>query len=89
MNDTDATVETRYREMLLSLPPEERMRRAAAMYSDARKLVEESIRLRNNRANAAELKVELFRRLYACDFSESELSAIIAHLTRHFNDSKI
>jgi hypothetical protein len=86
MNDTDAQIETRYREMLLSLPPQKRMRRAAAMYSDARKLVEESIKLRNAQTSAGDLKIELFRRLYACDFSEQELAAIIAHLTRHIND---
>lgn len=86
MNDTDTAVEARYRAMLLSLPPQERMRRAAAMFSDARKLVEESIRLRHAQAGTDELKIELFRRLYACDFSEPELSAIIAHLTGHLKD---
>jgi len=85
MNDTSETVEARYRVMLLSLPPQERMRRAAAMFSDARKLVEKSIRLRHAQASAGELKIELFKRLYACDFSEPELSAIIAHLTSHFD----
>lgn len=86
MNDTDAGVEARYHAMLSSLPPQERLRRAAAMFSDARKLVEESIRFRKAGASVCDLKIELFRRLYACDFSESELAAIITHLTKHFHE---
>jgi hypothetical protein len=86
MNDTDAAVEARYRAMLLSLAPQERLRQAAEMFSDARKLVEESIRLRHARGSVGERKIELFRRLYECDFSESELAAIITHLTRHFDE---
>jgi hypothetical protein len=55
------------------------------MFTDAKQL-EESIRQQNGSLTAIELKIEMFRRLYACDFSERELSAIIAHLISHLKD---
>jgi hypothetical protein len=36
MNDTSKAVEAKYREMLLSLPPQRRFYLAAGMFSDAR-----------------------------------------------------
>jgi len=86
MNDTNTAVETRYREMLMRLPPRRRLEMADAMFTDAKKLVEESIRQQNGALTSIELKIEIFRRFYACDFSDHELSTIIDHLTRHPND---
>lgn len=82
MNDTDRNIATRYREMLMSLPPGERLRCAAGMFSDAKKLVEMSIRHKQKALSEAEIKIEIFKRFYACDFSASELANIISHLAK-------
>ena len=82
MNDTDTAIESRYREMLMRLPPQERLLRASGMFSDAKKLVEESIRQQMGQLTEVEMKTELFKRFYACDFSPRELAAIIAHLAK-------
>ncbi|MBU1105398.1 MAG: hypothetical protein KKB51_01925 [Candidatus Riflebacteria bacterium] len=83
MNDTSMAVEIRYREMLMRLSPLQRFHMASGMFTDAKILVEESIRQQMGQITDAELKTELFKRFYACDFSETELAAITAHLKFH------
>lgn len=78
MNDTCKAVEARYREMLLRLPPQQRLYLAAGMFSDARALVLAS--LQNRIPPGSTLKSELFKRFYACDFSPEEVEKIVAHL---------
>ncbi len=78
MNDTSKAVEVKYREMLLRLPPQQRLYLAAGMLSDARAMVLAS--LQNRVPPGSTLKGELFKRFYACDFSPEEVEKIIAHL---------
>lgn len=83
MNDTDTAIENRYREMLMNLSPLQRLHMAAGMFTDAKKLVEESIRRQKGQISDIEMKIELFKRFYGCDYSLQDLTAIIAHLKSH------
>ena len=60
MNDTDKQVETKYREMLLRLPPQQRLYLAAGMFSNTRAMVVAS--LENRIPPGSTLKSELFKR---------------------------
>lgn len=82
MNDTEPVISEKYLEMLMRLPPQERLKMAGRLFSDARKLVEASIRLEMRNITDMEMKVELLKRFYGSDFSEVELSTIIAGLRR-------
>ena len=80
MNDTSPEVERKYQEILMAKSPLERMAMASRMFSDAKKLVEISIIREKGNLGAIDMKVELLKRFYVSDFSEAELSKIIAWL---------
>lgn len=78
MNDTAPDVVKRFRTMMASRTPEERLRMASRMFSTARALV-------LSRAGAIESNAKprehLFLRFYARDFSESDCAHILQRLT--------
>jgi len=75
MRDTSKDIEARYREMVMSKTPLERLRMASQMYDAARKLAISGIKQEKN-VSAAQLRVDLFMRIYGADFSESECRKI-------------
>ncbi|MBW2403820.1 MAG: hypothetical protein JRF42_08430 [Deltaproteobacteria bacterium] len=65
MSDTAPAIEKRYREMLMRLPPEQRLLQSCRMFSTAKRLAEVSIRsTRTGRLDEKTLRRELFLRLY-------------------------
>ncbi len=79
MSDTSPDVEKRFRTMMASRTPEERLRMASRMFSTARVLV-----LSGAGADVSDggRRQHLFLRFYARDFSESDCGRILHELTK-------
>lgn len=80
MNDTSPEMERRFREMLISRSPEDRLKMACSMHETARRLVIASLLQQNPNATPADLRRGLFLRFYADDFSPEETGRILAAL---------
>ncbi|MEC4678639.1 MAG: hypothetical protein VST69_07805 [Nitrospirota bacterium] len=76
MRDTSKKIERRYREMMLSKTPLERLRMASRMYDAGRKLAISGIKHAEN-LNAEQLRMALFLRMYGADFSVDECRKIV------------
>lgn len=76
MRDTSKEVERRYREMMLSKTPLERLRMASRMYDAGRKLALSGIKQEGD-LNAEQLRAALFMRMYGADFSADECRRIV------------
>ncbi len=77
MNDAQKQIEQRYKEMLMSLTPSERLRMASRMYDTARKLINSGIKDRWPHLNAAQLRGQVFLRMYGSDFTAAEIERIV------------
>lgn len=80
MHDTPPEVERLYRDMLIALTPEERLRMASRMYDTARKPIRAAILRENPGLNEAQLRAQLFLKMYGGDFSHDEIRKIIQKL---------
>ena len=68
MSDTSSMIQERYREMLMKLPPEQRLLQSCRMFATAKRLAESSIRSkRADRIDEETLRRELFLRLYGTE----------------------
>ena len=73
MSDTAPTIEKRYREMLMRLPPEQRLLQSCRMFATAKRLAESSIRsTRTGRIDEETLRRELFLRFYGMEARASQ-----------------
>lgn len=77
MSDTPTRIAQRYKEMLLSRTPSERLRMASRMYDSGRKLVISGIQNGRQPLNASQLRGQLFLRMYGCDFTAADRERII------------
>ena len=77
MDETPAKIEQRYKEMLLSKPPLERLKMASRMYDSGRKLVMSGILKDRPHLDASRLRAQLFLRMYGNDFTAKERERII------------
>ena len=80
MNDTPKEIEDRFREMVMSRSPVERLKMAADMFDAARVLVQAGIRRELGDLSPVEMKKETFLRFYGQDFSEEEMERILKAL---------
>ncbi len=78
MNDTEKEIAEIYRKMLCNLSPQTRLKMAAEMFSDCQKIVKDSLQQQN--LPDQDIRLEIFRRFYCCDFTKVECEKIIAHL---------
>jgi hypothetical protein len=76
LSDTPKKVEQRYKEMLLSLTPSERLRMASGMYDSGSKLVIAGILNGGQQLNASQLRGQIFLRMYGGDFTSAEIKRI-------------
>ncbi len=81
MNDTQAKIEQRYQEMLLSKSPLERLKMASRMYDSGRKLVISGILKERPHLDSSRLRVQLFLRIYGDDFTVTEREKIIKEIS--------
>ena len=77
MSDTPTRIEQKYKEMLLSRTPAERLRMASRMYDSGRKLVMSSIQSGRQQLNLSQLRGQLFLRMYESDFTSADIERII------------
>jgi len=77
MDDTQATIEQRYKEMLLSRSPLERLKMASRMYDSGRKLVISGILKGRQHLDTPRLRAQLFLRMYGSDFTAADRERII------------
>ena len=77
MDDTQAKIERRYEEMILSKSPLERLKMASRMHDSARKLVISGILKGRPYLDVSRLRAQLFLRMYGDDFTATERERII------------
>ena len=77
MCDTPEQIQLRYKKMLMSLTPSERLRMVSRMYDSGRKLVISGIQNGRQQLNASELRGQLFLRMYGNDFSAADRKKIM------------
>ncbi len=77
MSDTPTQIQQRYKEMLMSRTPTERLRMVSRMYDSGRKLVISGIQNGRQELNASQLRGQLFLRMYGNDFSAADIKKII------------
>lgn len=85
MKDTPPDMEIRYRNMLLQLSGEERLKMGCAMRETARTLIEASIREQDPQATPEAVRKGLFLRFYGHEFDLESRAKILAAIesTRH------
>lgn len=81
MKDTSAEVEQRYREMLMSKSPGERLKMTSRMFDSARKLVMAGILKERGHIETPRLRAQLFLRMYGNDFTTVEREKIIKRIS--------
>lgn len=77
MSDTPTQIQLRYKKMLMSLTPSERLRMVSRMYDSGRKLAISGIQNGRQQLNASQLRGQLFLRMYGNDFSAADRKKII------------
>lgn len=77
MNDTPPEVDAIYRRMLLSKSGAERVRMASAMFNDARRIIESSIRAADPDIDEIGLRQAVFLRFYGHEFAPPERERIL------------
>jgi hypothetical protein len=78
MKDTPPEMEARYRDILMQLPGEERLKMGCAMRETARTLVEASIREQDPQATPEAVRKGLFLRFYGHEFDDDSRAKILA-----------
>jgi len=77
MNDTHPIIEKEFRKRLIALPPEIRMEIASHMFGVCRDMILASF---SKILTGVELKLSLFERIYAHDFTEKQQQEIIRYI---------
>ncbi len=82
MFDTSPDLEKRYREMLLSCSPAERLRMVGRMYDCGKRLAVTGIVAQDKNISENEIRTELFLRFYGNDFTHEQCKRIVSRITR-------
>jgi GTP cyclohydrolase I len=77
MNDTPMRIEKRYKVMLSSRTPSERLRMVSRMYDSGRKLVMSGIKKERQQLDTRQLRGQFFMRMYESDFTAADRDRII------------
>jgi hypothetical protein len=81
MRDTPPDVEQRYREMIMSLSPSERLAMASRMFDTARALMIAGIKHRMPSLSPAQIRAQLFMQLYGNDITPSLRDKILKRIS--------
>lgn len=83
MTDTSPDTAIRYRRMIMSLTPAERLTMASGMFDSARLLALAGIReALGKNATEQQLRVELFLRFYGADYAPDQRQRIVSELLK-------
>ncbi len=72
MNDTPKQIQLRYKKMLMSLTPSERLSMVSRMFDSGRKLIIAGIQNERPQISNAQLRGQLFLRMYGNDFTAAD-----------------
>lgn len=78
MNDTRPEVQRTLDVMFAALSPAQRVRMMSGMFDTMRRLLASGIRAEQPEISEAELRVQMFLRLYRNDFTREECERIVA-----------
>jgi hypothetical protein len=78
MSDTSLEIEAKMAYMLSLKTPIERLRMADSMFDAGKKLVEAGIREQFGTLNEAQMRAQVFVRIYGEDFSKEQLKKILS-----------
>jgi hypothetical protein len=81
MNDTTPDIEKRQASMIAVLSPAERLRMASSMFDTGRALLRIGLKRQNESISEAQLREQIFSRLYGEDFSGTEIKRILTSLS--------
>jgi len=77
MNDTTTAVEKQFISMITARDPAARLRMASSMFDTGRVLLQSALKRQNPALDEAQLRAQVFLRLYSEDFSNTEATRII------------
>jgi hypothetical protein len=77
MNDTPLSIEKRMSLMIMSRTPVDRLRMASSMFDTGKKLMEAGLQNENGSLNKAQLRAQMFLRLYGESFTPAEIKRIV------------
>lgn len=80
MNDTPGAIEDKYREMIMTCSPADRIAMACRMFATARSLTAAGIHQTSPDLGADEIKQRIFLRFYSHEYGETELQKILVAL---------
>ena len=80
MIDTSPELARKYREMIMSKTPIERLKMVSGMFDTGKKLVKAGIIAKNGVLSEAEMRAAIFTRLYQRDFSPETFQRLKNHL---------
>jgi hypothetical protein len=78
MLDTNPEMDDRYRDILMNLSGEQRLKMGCSMFDTAKALMWAGILARNPRASTAEVRQTLFLQLYGHEFDAQTRAKIVA-----------
>ena len=81
MNDTPGAIEDKFREMIMTCSPADRIAMACRMFSTARSLTAAGIRQTFTDLGADEIEQRIFLRFYSHEYGETELQEILGALS--------
>lgn len=77
MNDTSLSIEKRMALMIASRTPVERLRMASSMFDLGKKLMKAGLQNENGLLNEAQLRTQMFLKLYGDCFTHAEIKRIV------------
>ena len=80
MNDTNESVQFKYKSMLMEQASEERLRMGCSMFMAAKEIVRSSIVNQNPKISEQELKKQIFLRFYEHEFTQEKREKILMEL---------
>ncbi len=80
MNDTSISIKKRMAKMIASRTPTERLRMASSMFDSGRKLMMAGLKNRNKTFNEAQLRTQMFLKLYGEKFTNAEIERIVNNI---------
>jgi len=86
MNDTSLEIDKKVHALAMSRTAEERLIMGCSMFDVSKQIVRDSIIEKNPQISKKELKQEIFKRFYGCDFEEQTLKKICLHLSSNTSE---
>lgn len=77
MNDTSKNIEKKMAMMIMSRTPVDRLRMASSMFDAGKKLMKAGLQNENGLLNEAQIRAQMFLKLYGDSFTHDEIIQIV------------